>query len=433
MDSRVWTFMKTKALLAWTGIFLVGIFPAILLFMFGPGNYSSITHTLGQISGLMGMTFFALTFILSTRAKWIEDLFDGLDKTYPVHAVLGAVSLILLLLHPIFLVMKFIPQNMKLAAIYLLPGGLISVDFGIFALLGMILLLMVTFYSKMKYNRWKFSHEFLGFLFALAILHIFLVCETVARDYIFNGYYAYAAVVSIIGLGGFFYSLLRNKLFGKKYVIERFEKVNGCFEIILKPLGEGIRFRAGQFIFVKFHNKIVGKESHPFSIASSSGNGNIRIIVKDLGDYTSQLGKLKEGNKMIVEGPYGRFHGTAYREEIWIAGGIGITPFLGLAEDLRKNRDGHIDLYYSVKNKEEFVHLEELQDIAKSNKNFRVFPWVSDEKGYLSLNEISKTSSIKNKEFYLCGPESLKITIKKALFQKNISTGSIHDERFAFK
>jgi predicted ferric reductase len=428
--------MKTKTVLAWAGIFLVGILPAILLFLFGPGDYSSVTHTLGQVSGLMGMTFFALTFILSTRARRIEDLFDGLDKVYPVHAVLGAVSLILLLLHPIFLVMKFIPGNMKLAATYLLPGGLISVDFGIFALFGMILLLMVTFYSKMKYNRWKFSHEFLGFLFLLAVLHVFLVRNTVARDYIFEGYYVYAAVVSIIGLGCFFYSLLRNKLFGKKYIIERFKDLNGCFEIILKPLGQGIRFRAGQFIFVKFQNRIVGKESHPFSIASPSGNGNIRIIVKNLGDFTSQLEKLKEGNKLTVEGPYGRFHNIACREEIWVAGGIGITPFLGLAEDFRKDKNGqngHVDLYYSVKSKNEFVHLEELQDIARSNKNFRVFPWVSDEKGYLNLNEISKTSSLKNKEYYLCGPVSLKVAITNALLIKNVSSDRVHDERFAFK
>ncbi len=121
--------MKTKTILAWIGIFFIGIIPIFLLLAFGPKNYTSPSHTLGQVTGLVGMTLFALTFILSTRAKWIEYLFDGLDKVYPVHAVLGATSFVLLLLHPLFLVMKYIPANIGLAAKYLLPGGLISVDF----------------------------------------------------------------------------------------------------------------------------------------------------------------------------------------------------------------------------------------------------------------------------------------------------------------
>jgi len=471
--------MKLKLIFAWTGIFVIGIIPVLLLLTFGPHNHSSITHTLGQVCGLIGMTLFAITFILSTRAKWIEDLFGGLDKIYPVHAILGATSFILLLLHPLFLVMRYIPANIKLAATYLLPGGLISVDFGLFALLGMIILLMITLYGKLKYNTWKFTHEFLGAFFILAILHIFLVRNTVALDNIFNGYYVYAAIVSIVGLGAFLYSLSRRRLFSKRYRIQKLNEINGCFEIILAPLAskdysigkysgrtgsktgsaadmddnmaDGITFKSGQFIFVKFKNKNVNNESHPFSIASAPGDGNIRIIVKNLGDFTGQLGKLREGNIVIVEGPYGRFHNNTntdandsthtsaqYDDEVWVAGGIGITPFLGLAEDFRHNKTGRVDLYYSVKNRDEFVHLEELQDIAKLNKNFRVFPWVSNDQGYLNLEEIAKNSHIqhahlKNHEWYLCGPASLKTTIRDALLEKNVKASKIHDERFAFK
>jgi predicted ferric reductase len=425
--------MKTKTLLAWIGIFILGFIPAILLFTLGPRDYSSVSHTLGQMSGLIGMTFFALSFVLSTRMKWIEYLFDGLDKVYPVHAVLGSTSLVLLLLHPLFLVLKFIPANIYLAAKYILPGGLLSVDFGIFALLGMIILLVMTLYSRMKYNNWKMSHKFLGLFFMLAVLHVFLVRADVARDYIFHGYYVYAAIVSAIGLGGFFYSLARTKLIGKKYTVKKINKVNGCFEVILEPEGEGIKFRAGQFIFVKFMNKKMGQEDHPFSIASATDDTNIRIIVKGLGDFTSQINELHEKDVAFVEGPYGMFHEDGFGNEIWIAGGIGITPFLGLAKDFEKSKKGHIELFYAVKNKDEFIRIDEFLELAKSNKNFKITPWASEELGYLSVNEISKKSSLQGKEFYLCGPESLKSAIKTALVEKNISAEKMHDERFSFK
>jgi len=392
--------MKLKIILTWIGIIIIGMIPILLLLAFGPKDYSSMTHTLGQISGLVGMTFFALTFIFSTRARWIEDLFDGLDKVYPVHAFLGSLSFVLLLLHPLLLVMKYIPENVRLAAKYLLPGGLISVDFGIFALAGMIILLVVTFYSQLRYNQWKFSHEFLGLFFILAVLHVFLVRATVARDYIFSGYYVYVAIVSVIGLGGFAYSLLRTRIKGKRYRIAKIKSMGDTQEITLEPkdAANGISFNSGQFVFVKFYCRGISSESHPFSISSPSGTGSIRITVKNLGDFTCQLGRLSEGNKVIVEGPYGRFHQkkdskdntkNLYSDEIWIAGGVGVTPFLGLAEDFKDSKSGHVDLYYTVKSKEEFVHLKELQDIAKYNAAFRVFPWASNEQGYLTLDEIT--------------------------------------------
>jgi predicted ferric reductase len=363
--------MKAKLMLAWFGIFLISVLPVMLLFALGPNDYSSVTHTLGQMCGLIGMTMFALTFVLSTRAKWIEYLFDGLDKVYPVHATLGAVSLVLLLMHPIFLVMKYIPENIRLAAVYLLPGGLLSVDFGIFALLGMILLLIITVYSGIKYNHWKVSHKFLGLFFALAILHVFLIRATVARDYIFKGYYVYAAAVSIIGLSSLIYSLVRTRLLGRKYTVKKITALSegSCYEIMLEPVGKGIRFKSGQFVFVKFKNKKTGIESHPFSIASPSGNKEIRIIAKSLGDFTSLLGSLNKGDSAVVEGPYGRFHVNGFSgrtddgadeeasdkaDEVWVAGGIGITPFIGLAEDFANSKaERQVHLFYSVKERKE--------------------------------------------------------------------------------
>jgi predicted ferric reductase len=426
--------MNRKTIFAWIAIALIGLLPVVLLFAFGPQDYSSPTHTLGQLAGLVGMTLFSLSFLLSTRAGWIEDLFDGLDKVYPVHAVLGATSLVLLLLHPLFLVLKYVPENITLAASYLIPGGALSVDFGIFALAGMILLLALTLYSKMGYQRWKLSHEFLGLFFILAVLHILLIRTTIARDYIFKGYYVYAIVVSVVGLVSFAYSLLRKRLFGKKYKLVKVTLINGCFELRLEPLGKGLRYRSGQFVFVTFQNRKVGKESHPFSIASPSGNKDMRLIIKSLGDFTGRLSDLREGDSVILEGPYGRFHQRGYADEVWVAGGIGITPFLGLAADLHHSKTGQAILYYSVKSKDEFVRLEELQAVAKTEKRFTVVPWTSVERGFLTVQELVKNAGpLRRKQFYLCGPPGLKAAIKGGLRANGVPASHIHDERFAFK
>ncbi|MCB9362900.1 ferric reductase-like transmembrane domain-containing protein [Candidatus Woesearchaeota archaeon] len=423
--------MKTKSLFVWLLIIVFGSIPIALLILLGPGDYSSPSHTLGQIAGLVGLNLFALTFVFSTRARWIEWFFDGLDKLYPVHAFLGASSLVLLLLHPILLVLKFIPEHWNLAAKYLVPGGLISVDLGIISLAGLIALIMITLYAKIGYQKWKLSHEFMGLIFIIGIIHVFMVREDVARDLIFDGYYVYASVTAVIGIGAFIYSLIRPYLFGKIYIVDEIKRVGTCFDIMLRPTGNGISYRAGQFAFFKFYSTGLSSESHPFSIASASGNGALRIIPKALGDYTAKFGNVKKGDRVLVEGPYGMFHSKTFEREIWVAGGIGITPFIGLARDLTSSAD--VNLFYSVKTQDELVGIEDLRSIEKAVPGFKVHTWIADQQGYISLEQIEKVVSGRGAQWYLCGPEGLKQTLMHALKSKGVPQERMHSERFAFK
>ncbi|EEN7827159.1 iron reductase, partial [Salmonella enterica] len=91
-----------------------------------------------------------------------------------------------------------------------------------------------------------------------------------------------------------------------------------------KPL----HYRSGQFAFVRFGNN---PEQHPYTIASSPVNPlKLRFVIKALGDDTRHLVEtLTPGVKAEVEGPYGCFDFECGLErQIWVAGGIGITPFL---------------------------------------------------------------------------------------------------------
>jgi predicted ferric reductase len=435
--------MKYKRFLIYLIIFILAIIPVFLVINNATGkfsDYKSATHTLGQIAGLVGMTLFAINFILSTRIKFIEDGFNGLDKVYVSHGLLGGTALILVLFHPLLLVLNFIPENISLAAHYLLPNTYWSVNFGIIALLSLIFLIYLTLYTRIKYQKWKFSHEFLGVVFIFAVLHIFLIRGTIAQDNIFRGYFVYAIIVSLIGLGGFFYSLfLRNKFSSRTlYAIKEINKKNlGVYELVLAPEYAPLKYKAGQFVFLSFKNKKIGKEPHPFSIASSSNNILLKVVIKNLGDFTSQLPELKVGDKVYVEGPYGRFnYNKTGKDQIWIAGGIGITPFLGMAEDMGKNTNikNQVELYYSANGEEEFVGLKELKEFALKNKNLKIITWNTEVKGYIKVDNIFQMSKeLRDKEFYICGPEGLKQSMIKGLLKEGIKEKDIHMEEFKFR
>ena len=423
--------MKAKAWLGEIIIIIISLIPVLLLLVFGPGlksDYSSLTHFFGQVTALVSVTMFALTFVLSTRLKFIENLFGGLDKVYVAHGHLGGTALILILFHPVLLVLKFVPANVQLAVRYIMPSDFWSVNFGIIALLGLIVLVFATLYIEMKYHRWKISHEFLGLVFIFAVLHIFLIRQDAARDYIFHGYYTFTTIVAIIGLGAFFYTLFLRRFKRKTYLVKSVsQKSKELQEIVMVPKKNAISYHSGQFIFVKFFNKGLPAESHPFSIASGSNSREIRIFIKNLGDYTCKVGCIKKGDVAKVEGPYGRFYSGSLRHMVWVAGGIGITPFLGIAKDLAK--DSKVDLFYTVREEKDFVGLDEL-----NTAGINLIPWVSAAKGRLDVQKIIATSgTLEEKEFWICGPKPMMDSIVKGLLKLDVPINRIHWEEFGFK
>jgi len=434
--------MNNKNLFGWIMIIFLSLIPVGLWYFQGTGyvslsNYNDITYSLGRIFGLMGMTMFALTFVLSTRLKFVEEIFGGLDKSYIAHGILGGTALIMIMAHPILLVLKFIPDNIPVAAKYLIPGGVWSVDFGIIALAIMIFLIYLTLYSKIVYNKWKFTHEFLGLVFIFAVLHIFLIRSTIAIDDIFPGYYVYASLVSMIGLISFVYSLLvRKESKEKEYRISSIKQINNeVYEIRMVPIKEPIVYRAGQFVFLSFHNKELSKEQHPFSIASKSNDKEIKVVVKSLGDFTSRLAHLKPGNKVFVEGPYGMFNEKHSEKDcVWLAAGIGITPFMGMAEDFAHHGKNRVHLFYSVRGHEHLIGINELREVEQKNDKFKVIPWITHTNGHLGIKEITNVvGNLRDKEFYLCGPSAFKDSLVNALLEAGVSKGQIHMEEFQFK
>jgi predicted ferric reductase len=112
----------------------------------------------------------------------------------------------------------------------------------------------------------------------------------------------------------------------------------------------------------------------------------IRLSIKALGDYSSWIRSVSQGSNVFLEGPYGRFsyYFNPARSYVWIAGGIGITPFVSMAYTLTGVTP--VDVYYCASNAGETAHLDELQELEQTTGNFRVIPWYSEEKGRLSAS-----------------------------------------------
>jgi len=420
-------------------ILILALFPIARWFFLEPismrfFDLNSIMTSIGQTTGLLGMILFSINLILSNRTIFFDKFFSGLHIFYNHHKWLGAISFSLLLFHPLFLVVKYLAVSVNSAAMFLLPNGNFAITMGIIALAGMIVLLVITIYLKIKYHIWRFSHKFMVVVFVFAILHTMLISSDISRD-IFLRYYIFISAFIGLALGAYraFFRILFNDDFEFKIVGINILN-NNVTEIEMEPMKSVMEFYPGQFIFIRFVGVGVSSEPHPFSITSFKGEDNLKIVVKSLGDYTNEVKNLKLGTIAKIEGPFGSFlkNRDLAKKEIWIAGGVGITPFLSLARSL-KDISNDIYLFYCLNDVEDAVFLEELKTLSLSNNKFHLVTWYSKEKGRINVDKIKEiTQNISNTSVYICGPISFMKSLRDQFINKGVDSTNIHFEEFNF-
>lgn len=388
----------------------------------GSYEYTS-KHIAGEVFSSWVVTVFAVNFLMATRARWIEKIFGGLDKMYMIHRRSGVIAVILLLFHfivvprdPVFTIGK--------------PLGFYSL---ILILVGVIISAAPLFKRKFKYHKWVNFHKLMGIFYIIGIIHSVTVPTLTSQLPIVR---TYVYLMALIGIIAWFYRAFLYNIFNKKlsYTIEKVKRFeNDITEFIAKPQADKLNFEAGQFAFVSINDKIL-KEPHPFTISSHPSEDNLRFTVKALGDYTSDLQtELQEGIPAKIEGPFGcfNFKDAKCNKQLWLAGGIGITPYLSFIKELDNNYD--ITLVWSVKRLSEANYKEEIEDNAAKNPNLKFILNDTETKGLFTIDQLYKSVDLKNTSIFICGPEVMRESYIKQLLQKGVSIKDIHFEEFSFR
>jgi predicted ferric reductase len=298
-------------------------------------------------------------------------------------------------------------------------------------LVGVLLSAAPYFKRKIPYHKWINIHKLMGLFYVMAVIHGIMVKSLIqelpiTRIYVFG--------MAFIGVGAWIYRAFLFNLLHRKIdytITDVTKKGHGITEVSMQPVAKSLQYLAGQFAFFNFPS-INKREQHPFTISSHPYADGLRITVKELGDFTNDFNnKLKIGDSVFVEGPYGHFSSRYIKEkeQIWIAGGIGITPFLSLAKYMYTNK---VNLFWCVNSEEEAVYSNELETIAKDNPNFNFTIWSSKASGYLTADEL-KLKNYVDKGYLICGPKTLKENMIKQLGAKGVKDKSIYDEEFAFR
>jgi predicted ferric reductase len=394
----------------------------------------------GQVAGMVGMAMLSIAFVLSSRARFLEDYFGGLDKMYWIHHRLGQTAFVLLLIHPVAHALRFVPDRFGKALIFLFPiHEKLAVNLGAYAFWGLLLLMVLTLFVKIPYDKWKLSHKFLGLVLIIGTIHMLTVPSTPGRPVAVQNpilrYYLLG--LAVLGMVSFGYKLIALPLLSRRhmYTVKTGKKLSDeVIQIELSPHRRPVAFVPGQFVFVTFYQEGLPREAHPFTICTVQEQKEIDLTVKALGDFTETLYRqLRSGAMAKVEGPYGRFdYRMGSSQQIWIAAGIGVTPFLSWVRHMEQTQDStyRATFYYCVHRRSDAVQYREFKRIAAQQVNLQVALVCSEERGHLRATDIG---DLDDKDIFMCGPKGFTADLQRQFVQLGVAGDRIHFEDFEFR
>lgn len=191
---------------------------------------------------------------------------------------------------------------------------------------------------------------------------------------------------------------------------------------------EGLDFVPGQYCTLSFPDKF-RDESRPFTFASSPGQKEMfELTIKKMGDFTSELFKLRSGDRMILKGPNGEnlnFDGSVKEDVVFLAGGSGITPFMSaIRYASEKKLPNHMILFFSNRTDGDIIYRRELEGLKSDN--IKIVHTLSDEwpqnwegeRGRISREMIERhVESARGKLWYICGPPPMVSSMKGILVE----------------
>ena len=385
----------------------------------------------GEIFSSSALLLMSVNIFLSTRARFLEPFFGGLDQMYQSHKKSAIFAYSLILAH--FFTMS-------------ISGGFHwSISLGKIALIGISIWVLLALAPRipfiggniqLPYHVWRYTHKFIGLFFLIAVLHLFRIDSLLKTTFVTRFYVlpiVFAAVLTYI------YKELLDNMLKKKYpyIVEQARRLNGnTLELTLKPQKEKLPYRSGQFLFIGFSRDKKLTEAHPFTISSSPKTENIKLAVKASGDFTQYMqNHLQVGVEARVEGGYGMFdYQAGSQQQLWMAGGIGLTPFLSWIRDLDQQSAFSIDFFYSVRGPEEILYEDEIRQTAAQNQNSRPYIICTSLEGKLTVDKIITASGpVTGKDIYICGPYPMTMALRKGFIAAGARARQIHYEEFNFR
>ena len=401
---------------------------------------------IGEATGIAAAVLLPVVVILASRTKPLEYLFGDLTGVYIAHGVLGLTMFALVSFHPLMYLLGglLIPTSFLESAHVLVPFHVVVLDW--ISYIAIAIALVVTMYMSLSFSNWRWVHLLLGVAMMLTGFSILIdnsAFDTVAipglRYYLF-------AIYGLATVAFLWVAVVRRLAEPKReyrIVDAVYHEAANAIELRAEPVGAPARFEPGQFTYVDLLDSAAqihrDFEAHPFSIASAPGQNTISLVIEASGTHTARLREITAADdaRALLHGSYGRLVARvpARKKQLWVAGGIGITPFMAMAEDMGANPDRYADyevtLVVGVDHLDQAFELDRLIGYAERCPGLEVHVWNREQKGLPTADTLAPLidGELRDRAVMLSGPEAMISDLSKQMLAAGVPRGQIRSER----
>ena len=382
-----------------------------------------------QLFGSLALVGFATVMLLSTRWRVLDRWFGGLDKMLVVHKWLGVASVGFVVVHLATRLILFGRSHSGMGQGGDMMGQPVHLPFSeAAAMLFVILLIFALWVKRMKYETWQLVHKAMALAYVCALTHYYIA--SMLAPFGASPFSLWIDITAITGVASAVYSVfLYNRLsFRHTYVVTAVRGLaRDVAEISGRATSAPLELAPGQFVFAKFPESKF--PAHPLTVSGTPAADEITITVKDLGDNTRHLVEtVKPDDTFALSGPYGQFDYTRGGvNQVWVAGGIGITPFhafLGAPVPPRFS----IDLFYGHHGPDQAIYATELAAALPGNVRLHLMDDAAD--GLMTSGMIIAQCQTKPDDIYFCGPTEMRRALQPGFKAAGIK---FHYEEFQFR
>lgn len=419
------------------GLVLAMSAPVIVTGLGAPGG---IANGLGILTAMAGTYFALLGCVLMARLPWIEREV-GQDRLIAWHRTIGPYALVLITLHVVFTTIGYAQATQSS-----LVAEFLSISFGMAwmlpALIGFLLMVGLGVISwrriraRMKYETWLTAHQYFYLAVALAFGHqleagsVFMGHELAKAAWIAL-YVLVAVSILIWRIAMPAWRTVRHR--ARVEAVVPIDADHAHVYIAGRNL-DRLQAQGGQWFTWRFGTRSWWWQGHPYSLSAAPTNTGMRITLKNLGDQSGSITRLKPGTRVLLEGPYGAFradrrHGD---EVVLIGAGVGITPIRALLEELPEQV--RVTVIYRI-HAEPAPLVDELRRMEeRSNGRIRLFIVAGTRQEFpLNARQLRQAAPrIASSDVYLCGPTGFIDAVSASARELGVPKVRIHSELFEF-
>jgi predicted ferric reductase len=423
--------------------------------------------TLGRLTGLLASDLLLVQVLLMARIPWWERAW-GQDTLARRHRLAGFASFWLMMLHVVLITVGYagtggdglLGEAWRLVTTY--PGMLLATA-GTALLVLVVVLSVRAARRRLRYESWHLLHLYAYLGIGLALPHQLwtgadFIGSAPARAYWWTAYAVVLGAVLVFRVGVPLWRSVHHGIRVHSVVPE----APGVVSVYLSGRRlDRLPVRAGQFFLWRFLDGPGWSRAHPYTLSAGPRPDLLRITVKDLGDGSARVRRLRPGTRALIEGPYGVMTAarSTGRRPLLIAAGVGITTMRALLDDLGHQVAG-ATLLYRVRDRSQAVFRAELDQLGRHDgvrvvylegRRPRRNSWLPsvtvgapagpghwaranlrDGTGDDLTVLLSLVPDVAHRDAFLCGPPDWMAAVRTTLREAGVPAERIHAEEFSW-